>query len=113
MIAERGISGDVDDGSVQRGSKGIAYNRRTDSAVAWKNGDIYAGHDGNVYQHTQDGGWQKHTDNGWQPVQPVTNSNLQSQLEAQRQSRQIGQQRFSQTQRQWGGGHFGGGRLRR
>ncbi|MCY1274409.1 hypothetical protein D9M68_116220 [compost metagenome] len=112
VIAERGISGNVHDGTATAGSKGIAYNRRTDSAVAWKNGDIYAGHDGNVYQHTQDGGWQKHTDNGWQTVQPA-NSNLHNQLNQQFQSRQLGQQRFNFTQRQWGGGHFGGGRLRR
>lgn len=76
--------------------------------MAWKNGDVYAGHDGNVYQHTQDGGWQQHTDNGWQPVQPA-NNDLRNQLDVQRQSRQLGQDRFGQTQRQWGGGGFGGG----
>ncbi|MHB9799628.1 carbohydrate-binding family V/XII [Pseudomonas sp. MT3] len=123
-IAERGISGDVDDGrgSYDRQNQGITYNRRTGNAVAWKNGDVYAGHDGNVYQHTQGGGWQKHTDTGWQPVQPSQDT-VRSQLDQQRQSRQLGQQRFGQTQRQWGsggfggghfgGGHFGGGGFRR
>ncbi|AGI26895.1 carbohydrate-binding family V/XII protein [Pseudomonas sp. ATCC 13867] len=123
-IAERGISGDVDDGrgSYDRQNQGITYNRRTGNAVAWKNGDVYAGHDGNVYQHTQGGGWQKHTDTGWQPVQP-SQGTVRSQLDQQWQSRQLGQQRFGQTQRQWGsggfggghfgGGHFGGGGFRR
>ena len=108
-IAERGISGDVDDGrsSYDRQNQGISYNRRTGNAVAWKNGDVYAGHDGNVYQHTQDGGWQQHTDNGWQPVQP-SQGTVRNQLDQQWQSRQLGQQRFGQTQRQWGGGGFGG-----
>lgn len=108
-VAERGVSGDVDDGrgSYDHDSRGVSYNRRTGNAVAWKNGDVYAGHDGNVYQHT-DSGWQQHTDNGWQPVQP-NQSNVRNQLEQQYQSRQLGQQRFHQTQRQWGGGGFGGG----
>ena len=43
-------------------------NPRTDSGVAWNNGNVYAGHDGNVYQHNDDG-WQKHDSSGWQPVQ--------------------------------------------
>ncbi|MGE9760299.1 carbohydrate-binding family V/XII [Pseudomonas sp. PDM20] len=108
-IAERGVSGDVDDGrgSYDKQNQGISYNRRTGNAVAWKNGDVYAGHDGNVYQHT-DSGWQQHTSNGWQPVQQ-NQANVRSQLDQQYQSRQIGQQRFNQTQRQWGGGGFGGG----
>lgn len=108
-IAERGVSGDVDEGrdSYDRQNQGISYNRRTGNAVAWKNGDVYAGHDGNVYQHT-DSGWQQHTSNGWQPVQ-ANQANVRSQLDQQYQSRQIGQQRFTQTQRQWGGGGFGGG----
>lgn len=108
-IAERGISGDVDDGrgSYDKQNQGVSYNRRTGNAVAWKNGDVYAGHDGNVYQHT-DSGWQQHTSNGWQPVQQ-NQANVRSQLDQQYQSRQIGQQRFGQTQRQWGGGGFGGG----
>lgn len=115
-IAERGVKGDVDEGrdSYDKQSQGISYNRRTGNAVAWKNGDVYAGHDGNVYQHTNSG-WQQHTDNGWQPVQP-SQANVRNQLDQQYQSRQIGQQRFNQTQRQWGsggfgGGHFGGGHL--
>ncbi|MDG9852232.1 DUF3300 domain-containing protein [Pseudomonas nitroreducens] len=111
-IAERGVSGDVDDGrgSYDHDNRGVTYNRRTGNAVAWKNGDIYAGHDGNVYQHT-DNGWQQHTSNGWQPVQP-NQANMRGQLEQQYQSRQVGQQRFNQTQRQWGGGgHFGGGHI--
>ncbi|KES21021.1 MULTISPECIES: carbohydrate-binding family V/XII [Pseudomonas] len=113
VIAEKGVSGNVYDGSRSTDSRGLAYNRRTGSGVAWNNGDVYAGHDGNIYQRTDDG-WQKHTDNGWQPVQGG-NGELRSQLEQQRQSRVVGQQRFGQTQRQWGGGgHFGGGgRLRR
>lgn len=118
-IAERGVKGDVDEGrdTYQHDSQGISYNRRTGNAVAWKNGDVYAGHDGNVYQRT-DNGWQKHTDSGWQPVQQ-NQSAVRSQLDQQWQSRQIGQQRFNQTQRQWGGGgrigggHFGGGGFRR
>ncbi|MFJ3051174.1 carbohydrate-binding family V/XII [Pseudomonas nitroreducens] len=111
-IAERGVSGDVDDGrgSYDHDNRGVTYNRRTGNAVAWKNGDVYAGHDGNVYQHT-DSGWQQHTSNGWQPVQP-NQANMRGQLEQQYQSRQVGQQRFNQTQRQWGGGgHFGGGHI--
>lgn len=114
VIAEKGVSGNVHDGSRSTDSRGVAYNRRTDSGVAWNNGDVYAGHDGNIYQRTDDG-WQKRTDNGWQPVQGG-NGQLRNQLEQQRQSRVVGQQRFGQTQRQWGaGGHFGGGggRLRR
>ncbi|MBB4861764.1 hypothetical protein HNP46_000601 [Pseudomonas nitritireducens] len=122
-LAEGGVKGDVDEGrgSYQHEHQGVSYNRRTGNAVAWKNGDVYAGHDGNVYQHTQDGGWQKHTDNGWQPVQAnqANQQQIREQLNQQYQSRQVGQQRFSQTQRQWGGGgragggHFGGGGLRR
>ncbi len=111
-IAERGVSGDVDDGrgSYDHDNRGVTYNRRTGNAVAWKNGDVYAGHDGNVYQHT-DNGWQQHTSNGWQPVQP-NQADMRGQLEQQYQSRQVGQQRFNQTQRQWGGGgHFGGGHI--
>lgn len=118
-IAEGGVRGDVDEGrdSYEHAHQGISYNRSTGNAVAWKNGDVYAGHDGNVYQHTQDGGWQQHTDNGWQPVQPA-NNDLRNQLETQRQSRELGQQRFGQMQHQWGSGgfggaHFGGGRFRR
>lgn len=110
VIAEKGVSGNVRDGSYSTDSRGVAYNRRTQSGVAWNNGDVYAGHDGNIYQHSQDGGWQKHTDSGWQPVQPA-NSDIGGQLEQQRQSRELGQQRFGQTQRQWQGGGGGGARM--
>ncbi|AYC34876.1 carbohydrate-binding family V/XII [Pseudomonas cavernae] len=112
--AEIGVSGNVQTGERTVTSKGAVVNRRTDSAVVWNNGDVYAGHDGNVYQHSQDGGWQKHTSSGWQPVQ--TNNHVATQLNQQHQARKLGQQRFSQTAHQWnlgGGGHFGGGRLRR
>ncbi|QRY80503.1 carbohydrate-binding family V/XII [Pseudomonas sp. PDNC002] len=111
-IAQSGVKGDIDDNpdSFDHQHQGVSYNRRTGNAVGWNNGDIYAGHDGNVYQHTQDGGWQKHTDSGWQPVQPA-NNDLRNNLDQQFQSRQLGQQRFNQTQHQWGnGGGFGGDR---
>ena len=87
-------------------SKGAVVNPRTDSGVAWNNGNVYAGHDGNVYQHTDDG-WEKHDSNGWQPVQRNNaNNNELGGLDSQRGARGQGQQRLNSFQ---GGGRFGGG----
>ncbi|MGO4331620.1 carbohydrate-binding family V/XII [Cupriavidus sp. 2TAF22] len=102
--AEFGVAGNTQTGQREAGSKGFVVNRGQGNGVAWNNGDVYAGHDGNIYQHTQDGGWQKHTSGGWEPVQPDANANVGGQLEQQRQARDLGQQRFGQTARQWGGG---------
>jgi len=116
--AEAGVAGNTQTGAQTAGSRGFVANPNKNNAVAWNNGNVYAGHDGNVYQHT-DNGWQQHTSNGWQPVQP--NSNMQGQLEQQRQARETGQQRFSNSAaQQWqgrmaaggfqgGGARFGGG----
>jgi hypothetical protein len=80
-------------------SKGAAVNTRTDTGVAWKNGDVYAGHDGNVYRR-QDGSWEQYNKgSGWSPVQS-SSQNLGS-LEQQRQGRELGQQRV------WNSGRLG------
>lgn len=90
----REISGNVYDGNANVDRGGARINTRTDTGIAYKDGDVYAGHDGNVYRHTDDG-WEHHTDNGWQDVQ--RNQNLAGQtrdLDRQRQSRNVGQQQF-------------------
>ncbi|SAK53248.1 hypothetical protein AWB80_01855 [Caballeronia pedi] len=104
-VAERGVTGNVRDGTAQAVNKGVVTNRSRGNAVGWNNGDVYAAHDGNVYQHTQDGGWQQHTPDGWQPVQH-NDAAVNNNLDAMRQSRETGQQRFDN---QWGGGFRGGG----
>lgn len=100
--AERTVTGNVRTGdrSVQR--QGAIVNPRTQSGVAWRNGDVYAGHDGNVYRHT-DGGWQQRGSGGWQPVQ--RDNRAFSDLDAQRGARGLGQMRVN---RSFGGGRFGG-----
>ena len=104
--AEAGVAGNTQTGQHTAGSRGFVANPDKGNAVAWNNGNVYAGHDGNVYQHT-DNGWQQHTPSGWQPVQP--NSNVQGQLEQQRQAREAGQQRFNSSAAQQWQGRFGGG----
>ncbi|WP_343712422.1 hypothetical protein [Inquilinus sp.] len=100
--AERTVTGNVRTGdrSVQR--QGAIVNPRTQSGVAWRNGDVYAGHDGNVYRYT-DGGWQQHGSGGWQPVQ--RDNRGFSDLDAQRGARGLGQMRVN---RSFGSGRFGG-----
>ncbi len=106
--AEVGIAGNAQTGQKTIDSKGFVADPGKGNSVAWNNGNVYAGHDGNVYQHT-DNGWQQHTPSGWQPVQP--NNNVTSQLDQQRQARDVGQQRFGNAAQQWqgGGDRFGGG----
>ena len=61
---------------------------RTDTGVARKGNNVYAGSDGNVYRYNQDNGWQQKTNNGWQDAQK--NGQFQQQrsdLKAQAQSR--------------------------
>ncbi|MGB7159715.1 MAG: hypothetical protein WBD40_16730, partial [Tepidisphaeraceae bacterium] len=106
----RQISGNVYDGNVDVDKGGFKYNTRTDSGVAYKDGDVYAGHDGTVYRHTDDGDWQKHTDDGWQDTQRQGQSlsgEQRAQLDQQRSSRNLGQQRFEGTRS--AGGYRGGG----
>ena len=83
------------------------------------NDDYYAGHDGNVYKNTGDG-WQKYDDGSWNNVQKPTRSSTQGtgqmsteSLDAQRQTRQAGDQRSAGSSwgsKEWGGGfdHSGG-----
>ncbi|MFM0669051.1 carbohydrate-binding family V/XII [Paraburkholderia sediminicola] len=121
--AEFGVAGNTQTGQYSTAGKGFVTNQSKGNTVAWNNGDVYAGHDSNVYQHTQGGGWQQHTANGWQSVQPK--ADVGSDLEQQRQARDVGQQRFDHTAGQWdggkgsacagrfdGGGHFAGGGMR-
>lgn len=103
--AEAGVTGNTQTGVQTAGSRGVVANPGKDNAVAWNNGNVYAGHDGNVYQHTDDG-WQKHTSNGWESVQP--NTDTSNRLDAQKQSRDVGQQRLGSSAQQWQG-RFGGG----
>ena len=104
--AQTTVTGNTQTGDRSVDSKGAVVNPRTDSGVAWNNGNVYAGHDGNVYQHTDDG-WEKHDSNGWQPVQRNNaNNNELGGLENQRGARDQGQQRLNSFQ---GGGRFGGG----
>ncbi|WP_455284506.1 carbohydrate-binding family V/XII [Cupriavidus necator] len=110
--AEAGIAGNTQTGQHTAGSRGFIANPGKDNAVAWNNGNVYAGHDGSVYQHTENG-WQKHTANGWEPVQ--ANHEVTGRLEQQRQARELGQQRFNGIAQQWqgrgvgvGGGGSGG-----
>lgn len=110
--AEVGVAGNAQTGAQSAASRGFVANPGKDNAVAWNNGNVYAGHDGNVYQRT-DNGWQKHTSGGWEAVQPGPDT--ATGLEAQRQAREVGQQRFQGSAQQWqgrfGGGGPGGGRL--
>ncbi len=87
------------DGTVVYGT-GYVYPAYVGNAVAWNNGDHYAGHDGSVYRHTADNGWQQHTSNGWQSTQP--GGDLGNDLNRQQGARDLGEQRF-------GGGGFHGG----
>ena len=56
MVAETGVTGKANSGEHEAGSRGIAGNKDTGRAVAWNNGNVYAGGDGNVYRHEQGGG---------------------------------------------------------
>ncbi|OWJ68740.1 carbohydrate-binding family V/XII [Inquilinus limosus] len=105
--AQTTVTGNVRDGDRSVDSTGAVINPRTDSGMAWNDGNVYAGHDGNVYQHTDDG-WQKHGSDGWQPVQ--RNSDELGGLDGQRQARGLGQQRLERSE---AGGRFGGGIRRR
>ncbi|WP_408425070.1 hypothetical protein [Paraburkholderia fungorum] len=109
--AETGVTGNAYSGDHQAGTKGIVGNKDTGRAVAWNNGNVYAGSDGNVYRHEQGGGWEQHSADGWQPVQP--NASQTQRLDSLRQGHDLGNARASgqfQPQRRFGGG---GGRFRR
>lgn len=105
--AQTTVTGNVQSGDRSVDRKGFEVNPRTDSGVAWNNGNVYAGHDGNVYQHTDDG-WQKHGSDGWQPVQ--RNDDELRGLDGQRGARGLGEQRLDSFDR---GGRFGGRSFRR
>jgi len=88
----------------------------SNTGVGYRDGDIYASHDGNVYRHTDDG-WQQHSSDGWQNAQRENDRSFSQQranLDSQRSSRDLGQQRFQGRQNS-GGFHRagGGGRGRR
>ena len=111
------VTGNTQNGTRDVNSRGVSVNPKTDTGVAWHNGDVYAGHDGNVYKH-DDNGWSQHTSNGWQPVER-SNSNVNG-LDRDYQGRQYGDQRLGQDYGRsdrggWGGGggNWGGGRFRR
>jgi hypothetical protein len=98
------VAGNAYNGTAIAGRSGYAYNTNTGNGVAYRNGDVYAGHDGNVYRHTDDG-WQEHSNGGWQSTdRPTERQNLDS----QRSSRDLGNQRF-QNSRNFGGFHSRGG----
>ena len=96
-------SGNIYNGDVDVDRAGAKYNTRTGNGVGYKDGDVYASHDGNVYRHTDDG-WQHHDSNGWQNS---TSKEQNHALDQQRNSRNLGQQRFNNFN--GGGGRAGGG----
>ena len=80
------------------------YNRWPQGAVATRSylarptteprraGDVYAGRDGQVYEHRSDGWYQQNKSGGWNKVTP------NRQLEQERQSRSLGQERHDEFQ---------------
>ena len=110
------VQGDLDDGEFRRKSRGFAYNTRTNTGVARRGDDVYAGRDGNVYRHDRDIGWLHNaTNGGWEDARRSGTYHQQAaHLNAQWQGRQIGQQRFNRiphrTGLRGGGGGFRGRR---
>jgi hypothetical protein len=106
----RDVKGNIYDGDVDVNRAGFRYNTRTDTGIAYKDGDVYAGRDGNVYRHTDDG-WQHYSSGGWQDAQalraPYNTDRMQ--LDQQRASRSVGQQRFEGRQSVGGGFRARGG----
>jgi hypothetical protein len=99
VYSSKTVTGNVDNGTADVNRQGVAVNTQNQSAVAWKNGQVYAGHDGNVYKRTDDG-WEQNGSNGWQPVQPSFNqSQTYQSLQKDYQGRATGQQRYQS----WGG----------
>ncbi len=73
------------------------------------NNDVFAGKDGQAYRAASDGGWQQQKGDGWaQPDRNAFNDSMRSDLDSQRFSRNVGQQRSF-----GGGGGFRGGGGRR
>jgi hypothetical protein len=109
------VNGNMYDGDVNVKGAGGHYNTRTGNGAGYYNNDVYASHDGNVYRYDKKDGWQEHTDSGWQ--QPVKNDKSFSQqrqnLDQQRQSRSVGQQRFGNTRSSGSFHRVGSGGFRR
>lgn len=88
-------AGNIYNGSGVAERSGFKYNTNTGNGVGYHDGDVYAGHDGNVYRHTNDG-WQQRTAGGWQSADRSGNQSFSQQqnLDSQRSSRDLGEQRF-------------------
>jgi hypothetical protein len=90
---------DADKGTIDRETGQFRYNTNTDTGIARKGDDVYVGKDDNVYRRT-DEGWQHKTDNGWEDAQRDPNRSAQTRdLDRQRESRQVGNQRVDNYQR--------------
>ena len=106
------VSGNYKEGDATVNRAGFKYNTNTNTGVAHYDNNVYASHDGNVYQHS-DNGWQQHTDSGWQNLdrggaQPAAQQQQWQNLDSQRYSRDLGEQRFDSS-RSYGGFQGGGG----
>ncbi len=116
-------TGNAYTGNRSTSKEGAVFDTKTDSGIAEKNGEVYADKDGNIYRHS-DNGWQKYSNGNWQNTQrPQQNAARPqsgelnrstgeehggaSDLDRERNSRQIGSQRASSYH--GGGGYRGGG----
>jgi hypothetical protein len=104
-----GYAGNIYSGQGAAGRGGFAYNTNTGAGVAASGNNIYAGKDGNVYRYDrQSGNWSQNSGNGWQSTKKP-----QPSLQAQQQSRSVGQQRAQNFSGSSGRAMRGGGGRRR
>jgi len=86
------IQGNVNAYSHWQGNAVVARNfRQPGNVAAGGRPDLYAGHNGQVYQRRSDGWYQRNNAGQWQKM--PANPQAQRQLEQQRDSRSLGQQR--------------------
>lgn len=88
------VRGNVNAYSHWQGNAVVARNFRQPGNVApggAAHPDLYAGHNGQVYEHRSDGWYQRDQSGQWQRM--PANPQIERQLEQQRDSRSLGQQR--------------------